>query len=140
MSTLPITIKTIVHAPLAKVWECWTLPEHIDQWAFATNDWEASAKENNLTVGGTFRTVMGAKDKSASFDFSGKYTAVEEINRIEYDLDDARHVKIIFTQLPQGVEVVQTFDPENENPIEMQRDGWQAFLDNFKKHVESELA
>lgn len=138
MSKPPITIQTIVSAPLAKVWACWTKPEHIDQWAFASDDWEASAQENNLIVGGRFKTVMGAKDKSASFDFTGTYTAIDEFSRIEYDLDDDRHVKIVFTQLPDGVEVVQTFDPENENPIEMQHDGWQSFLDNFKKHVESE--
>lgn len=80
---------------------------------------------------------MRAKDLSTSFDFEGIYSDVQELSRIEYDLADARHVKIEFVETPDGVEVTQTFDPENENPIEMQRDGWQAFLDNFKKHVES---
>ncbi len=133
----PITVETIVHAPLEKVWECWTQPEHITKWAFASDDWEAPQAENDVSVGGRFKTTMAAKDKSVSFDFAGMYTAVTVHELIEYDMDDSRHVKIEFANLPEGVKVTETFDPENENPREMQRAGWQAILDNFKKYTES---
>jgi len=80
---------------------------------------------------------MAAKDKSASFDFTGLYTAVKKFQLIEYDIDDGQHVRVEFTKVPEGVKVVETFDPENENSEEMQRSGWQAILDNFKKYAES---
>jgi uncharacterized protein YndB with AHSA1/START domain len=133
----PITIQAVVNAPMEKVWDAWNRPEHIVNWAFAQDDWEAPSAENDLRVGGKFKTVMAAKDKSASFDFTGTYTAVKEHGLIEYDMDDGRHVKNEFTQLPEGVKIVTTFDPENENSEELQRSGWQAILDNFKKYVES---
>jgi len=88
-------------------------------------------------VGGKFKTVMAAKDKSTSFDFTGMYTAVKENELIEYDMDDGRHVKTEFKETSEGVQVTSTFDPENENSLETQRSGWQAILDNFKKYVEA---
>lgn len=138
-----ITVETIVNAPLDKVWECWTEPEHINQWAFADESWEALDAENDVTAGGRFKTTMAAKDKSASFDFTGVYTRVEPKTLMEYDMDKApndsaaRHVSISFLETPEGNKIVETFDPENENPEEMQRSGWQSILDNFKKHVEN---
>lgn len=137
MSRNPITIETVVKAPMSKVWEGWNKPEHITKWAFASDDWEAPAAENDLRTGGKFKTTMAAKDKSASFDFGGVYSSVKEHELIEYDMTDGRHVKVEFTETPEGVKVVETFDPENENPDEMQRSGWQAILDNFKKYTES---
>lgn len=131
-----ITVQTIINAPADKVWDCWTKPEHIVNWAFASDDWEAPRAENDVRVGGTFLTVMSAKDKSASFDFTGTYTQVEDRQLIVYIMSDGREVKVEFSQVPEGVEVVETFDPEQENPAEMQRAGWQAILDNFKKYVE----
>ena len=132
-----ITVKTVINAPITKVWECWNKPEHITGWAFASNDWEAPAAENDLREGGRFKTVMAAKDKSSSFDFTGTYTAVKDNELVEYDMDDGRHVKVGFVETPEGVKVTEIFDPENENSLEMQRSGWQAILDNFKKYVES---
>lgn len=136
MNTNPITIQTTINAPMSKVWEYWNKPEHIEKWAFASDDWEAYGAENDLRTGGTFKTTMAAKDKSFSFEFGGVYTVVEEHALIEYDMDDGRHVKVEFTTVPEGVKVVETFDPEQENSEEMQRSGWQAILDNFKKYVE----
>lgn len=135
----PITITTTVNAPIEKVWEYWTSPEHITQWAFASDDWEAPSAENDVRLGGTFKTVMAAKDGSASFDFGGSYTAVTEHELIEYDMDDKRHVKTEFIESDGEVKIVQTFDPEQENSEELQRNGWQAILDNFKKHVDGRL-
>lgn len=131
-----ITVQTVVHAPLEKVWETWTKPEHITQWAFATDDWEAPHAENDLRTGGRFKTVMSAKDKSFAFDFTGSYTQVQDKRLIEYTIDDGRKVSISFTEVPEGVKITQTFEAENTNSEEKQRGGWQAFLDNFKKHTE----
>lgn len=132
----PITVTTLIHAPLTKVWDMWTKPEHITRWAFASDDWEAPSALNDLRVGGRFNTVMAAKDKSAQFDFSGVYSLVEH-GRIEYTMDDGRKVTITFIENIDGVQLTETFDPESENPVDMQRAGWQAILENFKKYVES---
>jgi uncharacterized protein YndB with AHSA1/START domain len=131
-----ITVQTVVKAHIAEVWECWNKPEHIIGWAFASDDWEAPTAQNDLRVGGKFKTTMAAKDKSSSFDFTGTYTAVRENELIEYELDDDRQVRVEFTELPEGVRITESFEPENQNPEEMQRSGWQAILDNFKKYVE----
>lgn len=137
MDKTPITVEATVKAPIAKVWEYWNSSEHIEQWAFASDEWEAHGAENDVQVGGKFKTTMAAKDKSSSFDFAGVYTAVTEHKLIEYDMDDGRHVKVEFIEVPDGVKIIESFDPENENPEEMQRSGWQAILDNFKKHTEN---
>lgn len=136
MNKNKITEQTMIKAPLSKVWEYWNKPEHITKWAFASDDWEAPAAENDLRTGGTFKTTMAAKDKSTSFDFTGTYTAVKEHELIEYDMVDGRHVKVEFAETPEGVKISETFDPEQENSEEMQRVGWQAILENFKKYVE----
>lgn len=132
-----ITIETIVNAPMKRVWDCWTLPQHITKWSFASDDWEASDAENDVQVGGQFKTSLSAKDKSAGFDFKGTYTTVEKYSKLEYILEDGRQVSISFMETPSGIKIVETFDPENQNSEEAQRAGWQAFLNNFKKHAES---
>lgn len=133
-----ITVQTLVNAPMEKVWECWNKPEHLTGWAFASDNWEAPAAENDLRIGGKFKTTMAAKDKSASFDFAGVYTNVKKHRLIEYDLGDSRHVKGEFTELLEGVvKIIETFEPENTYPENVQRSGWQAILDNFKKYAEA---
>ncbi len=136
MSKKPIVVETTITAPLSKVWDYWTGPEHIVRWAFASDTWEAPFAENDVCVGGKFKTTMAAKDKSASFDFTGTYTAIEKHKLIEYDMDDGRHVKIEFAELPEHVRITESFEPEDENSEEMQRNGWQAILDNFKRYVD----
>lgn len=131
-----IRVQTTVDAPLGTVWECWNEPEHITGWAFASDEWEAPTAENDLRVGGKFKTQMQAKDGSSGFDFEGTYTAVKEHERIEYEMPNGRLVKVEFEETPTGVKVTETFDPERENPEEVQRNGWQAILDNFKTYVE----
>lgn len=133
-----ITVETTIKATPETVWACWTEPAHITNWAFASDTWEAPFAQNDLRVGGKFTTTMSAKDKSASFDFNGVYTQVKPLELIEYTIEGGRQVKIEFTKIPEGVKVVETFEPEHENPDEMQREGWQAILNNFKKHVESQ--
>ncbi len=132
-----ITVETLVNAPLEKVWDAWTNPEHLTKWVFASDDWEAPHAANDLRVGGRFKTRMQAKDQSAGFDFEGTYTNVNGHELIEYSMDDGRKVKITFEETPEGVKVTESFDPETLNPEEMQKAGWQSILDNFKKYVET---
>ncbi len=132
-----ITIETTVQTPLQKVWDYWTGVEHIKGWAFASDDWAAEGISNHLQKDGSFSSRMFAKDGSFEFVFSGTYNEVIENKYLDYTLDDGRGVVVKFEETPMGVHITQIFDPESENPIEMQRDGWQAYLDNFKKYAES---
>jgi uncharacterized protein YndB with AHSA1/START domain len=132
-----ITVQTTVRTTLEKAWECWTKPEHIRHWAFASDDWEAPTAENDLRVGGIFKTRMQAKDGSAGFEFGGVYSNIIELGLIEYDLGDRRHVKITFQESPEGIIVTELFDPELQNRVEKQRAGWQSIMDNFKKYAET---
>lgn len=132
-----ITVEVKIKAPLAKVWDHWTLPQHICSWCFASEDWHAPKAENDLRTGGKFLTRMEAKDQSFGFDFEGVYTHVENGKCIEYVMGDERKVKIEFVSDGAETIVKEIFDAETENPIEMQKAGWQAILDNFKKHCET---
>lgn len=136
MSTA-ITVETTVNAPIETVWECWTDPRHIPGWAFAADDWGAEALTNEVQEGGSFKTRMFAKDGSFEFDFEGTYTEVKQHKLLAYSMSDGRKVHITFEEVPEGVRITETFDPENENLVEMQKEGWQSFLNNFKKYVET---
>ncbi len=136
MNTL-ITVSTTIHAPIDLVWETWTQPEHITQWAFASDTWEAPAATNDLRIGGTFSTRMAAKDGSARFDFTGVYTEVVEKKHLAYTIEGGRTVTINFSETPEGIIVNETFEAETENSEEMQRNGWQSILNNFKTYTES---
>lgn len=132
-----ITIATNVLVPVEKVWAYWTEPEHITQWNNASEDWHTPRAENDLRPGGRFVSRMEAKDGSFGFDFSGTYDEVILLKSIIYTLDDDRKVQLTFTDQGQETHIVETFEAESENSIEMQRDGWQAILDNFKRYAES---
>jgi uncharacterized protein YndB with AHSA1/START domain len=131
-----ITVHVVIQAPIQIVWECWTVPSHITKWCFASNDWHAPSAENDLRVGGKFVTTMAAKDESTSFDFGGTYIEVSVLERIAYTMNDGRKVQVDFEVQKDGVHVTEEFDPESQNPLEMQRTGWQAILNNFKVHTE----
>ena len=132
-----ITVETIVNAPIEKVWQYWNEPKHITNWCHATDEWHAPYAENNLMVGGSFKTTMAAKDGSMSFDFGGTYTNVETNKSLAYTMDDARTVVIEFTPTEQGVNIKEVFDAEGTHSAELQQQGWQAILDNFKKYTET---
>jgi len=132
-----ITINAIVNAPIEKVWDYWTTPAHIMQWNNASDDWHTPAAENDLRVEGKFSSTMAAKDGSFSFDFGGTYTAVEKHKLIEYVLEDGRKVEIQFSSNGVETSITESFDPETQNPHEMQQAGWQAILNNFKKYTEN---
>jgi uncharacterized protein YndB with AHSA1/START domain len=131
-----ITIETVVNAPIEKVWEAWTKPEHITQWSFASDDWHTPWAKNDLRSGGSFSSRMEAKDGSMGFEFGGVYDTVTTNEHIAYTMEDGRKVKIDFTADGNSTKVVQSFDAESENSVEMQQAGWQAILDNFKKYAE----
>jgi uncharacterized protein YndB with AHSA1/START domain len=131
-----ITISSTIGAPVEKVWKYWTKPEHITLWCNASEDWHAPRAENDLRPGGKFMTRMEAKDGSFGFDFGGVYDVVKPNELIEYTLGDGRVVTIHFSGLGEATRVVEMFDAENENPVEMQKGGWQSILDNFKKYTE----
>lgn len=132
-----ITIGAVVKASVEKVWTYWSEPKHITRWAFASDDWHAPHAENDLRKDGKFKTTMAAKDGSFSFDFEGVYTNVQPYQVIEYEIADGRKVKITFSGNDNETKITTIFEAESENPIEMQRGGWQAILDNFKKYTES---
>ncbi|MNJ90887.1 hypothetical protein D3C87_85270 [compost metagenome] len=136
METKKVTVQSSVNAPIEKVWDYWNAPEHITKWNAASPDWHTPKSENDLRAGGRFTSRMEAKDGSFGFDFGGTYDEVVEHQSIRYTMDDGRQTDITFTSDGNGTKVVETFDAETQNPVEMQQAGWQAILDNFKKYTE----
>jgi uncharacterized protein YndB with AHSA1/START domain len=141
---MKITVETTVRAPLEAVWRAWTTPDDIVHWNAASNDWHTTAAAVDLRVGGAFSSRMEAKDGSMGFDFEGTYTEVEPMRRIAYAMADGRTCVVEFQEEPGGasgrvVRVREVFDAESSNPIELQRQGWQAILDNFARYVEAGL-
>ncbi|MEL1239487.1 SRPBCC domain-containing protein [Flavobacterium flavipallidum] len=135
-----ITVQTKIQAPIDKIWDLWTLPEHITQWNMASEDWHTPFAENDLKVGGRFKSTMASKDGTMSFDFVGTYSAVLDKKLIAYTIEDGRVVIIVFEELEDGFEVREYFEPESVHSEELQYQGWQAILDNFKKYVENNLS
>jgi len=131
-----ITVEATVNAPIEKVWEMWNSPKHITQWCAASDDWHTPFAENNFVVGGKSKTRMEAKDGSFGFDFGWTYTKIKGLEIIEYIMDDGRKASIKFKTTGDGVIITVTFEAEDTNPIDMQRAGWQAISDNFKKYAE----
>jgi len=134
----PITIDITLLAPVSKVWEYYNGPEHIVQWNFAHETWHCPAAENDLRPGGELKTRMEAKDGSFGFDFEGTYDEIIPDQKIRYHLGDGRKVEILFHEIDTTTTNVEiTFDPEKQNPAEMQREGWYAILNNFHQYVEN---
>ncbi|NGY37047.1 polyketide cyclase [Flavobacterium sp. XN-5] len=134
-----ISVETIINAPVETVWKNWITPENIVVWNVASKDWHTPYAENDFRMDGKFRYRMEAKDGSAGFDFVGKYEELKIYEQITYTTDDGRKVKIIFTSADNQTKVMELFEAETENSIELQREGWQAILDNFKNYVEIRL-
>lgn len=137
METTKITITATISADSQKVWNYWTDPEHITKWNFASDDWHCPSAENDLRAGGKYNARMEAKDGSFGFDFEAIYDEVIDQKRITYTIADGRQVITDFENTGVKTKVTTTFDAESENPVEMQRDGWQAILNNFKKYAEA---
>ncbi len=133
----PIEVGTEVRRDPKSTWDLYTGPEHIMQWNFASPDWCCPVVENELVAGGRYFTRMEARDGSAGFDFQGTYSEVIPLKSIRYTLEDERNVMVSFEALEGRTRVTIVFDPDLEHPISMQRDGWQAILDNFRKYAET---
>lgn len=131
-----LTVETTIHAPVEEVWECWSNPKHIVRWNYASDDWHTPRSENNLHEGGKFLSRMEARDGSWGFDFSGVYTKVEPYKLISYLIDDGREVQVTFMTDNNNTIVTENFEPEDTHSFDMQKMGWQAILDNFRRYVE----
>jgi uncharacterized protein YndB with AHSA1/START domain len=131
-----ITINAAIHAPIEKVWDSYTNPQHIVHWNFADPSWHCPSAVNDMQIGGTYHARMEAKDGSFGFDFKAIYTEIIEGKQFTYSFD-GREANVVFNNLDRQTEVIINFDPENENPIELQQQGWQSILNNFKKYVEN---
>lgn len=136
-SNTKVTVEAVIKASIEKVWKLWSTPEDIKKWNSASDDWHTPKAENDLRTGGTFSSRMEAKDGSFGFDFGGVYDEVIEHKLIAYTMGDGRTVKVTFTSNGNETTVTEVFDAENQNPVEMQKAGWQAILDNFKKYAET---
>ena len=136
---MQITVETTIAAPIERVWQMYTNPDDISQWNAASDDWHTTTTRVDLRVGGAFCARMEAKDGSMGFDFEGVYTHIVEHELIEYDFFE-RHARVEFAEGSNGVTVSITFDAETENTPQAQREGWQAILDNFARHVMAQQA
>ncbi len=132
-----IHVENTVNLPVTEVWKYWTQPEHITQWNNASDDWHTPWAKNDLRAGGRFTARMEARDGSMGFEFGGVYDQVTENEKIAYTMDDGRKVSVLFTGIGNSTKVEEDFEAENMHPAELQRSGWQAILDNFKKYAES---
>jgi uncharacterized protein YndB with AHSA1/START domain len=133
---MKITVDSVINASLDSVWQAWNNPDDIKQWNNASDDWHTTRSTVDLREGGKFSARMEARDGSAGFDLEGTYTRVLPQRLIEYRMQDGREVKVDFLETAGGALVRETFDAETENDPEVQREGWQAILDNFTRHVE----
>lgn len=131
-----ITVSATIEAPIAKAWECYTHPDHITQWNFATDDWQCPVASNDLRVGGKYSARMEAKDGSFGFDFDAIYDVVVPQRELTYTMGDGRKATTLFEFVGAETKVTTTFDAEDQNPVDMQQQGWQMILNNYKKYTE----
>ena len=132
-----ITVEVLVNAARDVVWKLWNTPEHIMQWNHASDDWHTPHAEADVRPGGNFLFRMEAKDGSTGFDFAGVYKKVQPWGVISYIIGDGRKVEVRFARNGAGTKITETFEAENQHPVDVQQVGWQAILDNFKKYAES---
>ncbi|MTH16207.1 SRPBCC domain-containing protein [Flavobacterium sp. LC2016-01] len=132
-----ITVQNTIEASIEKVWEFWTLPEHIQNWNTAIDNWYTQYAENDLKAGGKFKYKMAQKEGAASFDFEGIYTKIESHLLIEYKLTDNRIGSVHFEKIDNKVKIIEVFEPTKEDSESMQKQWCQTVIDNFKAYVEN---
>jgi uncharacterized protein YndB with AHSA1/START domain len=135
---ISITVETTVPVSPELAWEYWTQPKHITQWNQASEDWHTPSAENDLRVGGKFSSRMESKDGKIGFDFWGIYDVVAPYSVLASTLGDERKVRVVFEAVAEGTKITETFEAEGENTIELQRQGWQAIMDSFRRYVEKQ--
>lgn len=136
MSNEKVTVTATINADVKKVWDYYTNPKHITNWNFADPSWRCPSASNDMKIGGAYKARMEAKDGSFGFDFEAIYTEIKEGKQFTYEFE-GRSATVEFKDLGSKTEVIVVFDAENENPVEMQQEGWQAILSNFKTYTES---
>lgn len=136
-NTVVLKVSAEVEVPVEKAWELFNTPEHIVNWNAASPDWHTPRASNDLRTGGSFSYRMEARDGSFGFDFAGEYTEVVPLTSFAYKMEDGRTAQVEFLPIQSGTRVITQFDAENSNPLEMQQNGWQAILDNFKRYAEN---
>jgi len=136
MSHSKITVNATVNATADKAWDCYTNPQHIIHWNFADPSWHCPSAENDMRIGGIYKARMEAKDGSFGFDFEAIYSEITEGKHFTYGFG-GREATVQFNNAGSQTEVIVTFDPETENPIELQRGGWQSILNSFKSYTET---
>lgn len=136
-NTVVLKVSAEVEVPVEKAWELFNAPEHIVNWNAASPDWHTPRASNDLRTGGSFSYRMEARDGSFGFDFAGEYTEVLPLTSFAYKMEDGRTARVEFLPTQSGTRVITQFDAENSNPLEMQQNGWQAILDNFKRYAEN---
>lgn len=137
MNFTKITINTVIVADIQKVWDYYNSPEHITKWNHASDDWHCPKAENDMKIGGTYLARMEAKDGSFGFDFKAIYDEIIPMAKVAYTLEDERKVVTTFEKQGEQTKVTTVFDAEGMNPIDMQKAGWQAILNNFKRYTET---
>lgn len=137
MSSEKITINALVSAEINKAWNYYTMPEHITKWNFASDDWCCPSVLNDMTIGGKYVARMEAKDGSFGFDFEAIYNEINKLKNFKYTSPDGRLIEIDFEANDNQTKLTITFDTDGENPIELQRNGWQAILNNYKNYTEN---
>lgn len=131
-----ITVEALVNAPVEKVWKCWTDPAHITKWNFADPSWHCPSAVNDFRVGGKYSARMEAKDGSFGFDFESTYDKIENEKLLELTMGDGRYWKVTFESKGNSTLVTEIFEAESQNPVDMQKGGWQLILNNFKNYTE----
>lgn len=131
-----IKVEATIEAPIELVWNYWTQPEHVMQWNYASKDWHCPKASSEFTIGGEFHYIMAAKDGSVEFDFCGTFTKIIDKTFIEIFLEDGRELNIQFESQGDVTKIIETFEPEQVNSLELQKQGWQAILNHFKAYVE----
>lgn len=132
-----ITISATVNADAKKAWDYYTNPEHITKWNFADPSWQCPSASNDMKVGGKYAARMEAKDGSFGFDFEATYDEIVDGEKFTYTMPDGRQVDVAFKKDGNQTEVDVAFDPEGQNPLELQKNGWQAILNNYKNYTEA---
>lgn len=131
-----LTVSVIINRPLSVLWDKWTNPSHVRHWNFAHESWHCPNASSDFQVNGEFHYIMAAKDASFEFDFWGTFQQIDSEKYIKILLGDGREMEVFFEASEEGVQIMERFDPENQNPTEMQQQGWQAILNQFKKYAE----
>jgi uncharacterized protein YndB with AHSA1/START domain len=131
-----ITVEAIIEAPINKVWDLWTRPENVQHWNFASPDWHCPRATSDFMIGGEFHYIMAAKDGSVDFDFCGTFTKILDQSFIEIFLEDGRELNIQFESEGEHTRIIETFEPEEVNSMELQKQGWQSILNQFKFYAE----